>query len=68
MVLIYGILNIQATIVCKYSFHIWVLGRSFFVLNYKVFDYIKDDNTLFERQPMEKLASEEEPPPPQPAK
>ena len=37
----------------------WING-GFFVLNYKVFDYIKDDSTLFERQPMEKLVNEEE--------
>jgi glucose-1-phosphate cytidylyltransferase len=36
----------------------WING-GFFILNYKVFDYIKDDRTLFERQPMEKLAKEE---------
>ena len=37
----------------------WING-GFFILNYKVFDYIKDDSTLFERQPMEKLVNEEE--------
>ena len=36
----------------------WING-GFFILNYKVFDYIKDDHTLFERQPMEQLAKEE---------
>ena len=36
----------------------WING-GFFVLNYKVFDYIKDDSTLFEKQPVEKLAKEE---------
>ena len=36
----------------------WVNG-GFFVLNYKIFNYIENDNTLFERQPMEKLAQEE---------
>ena len=35
----------------------WING-GFFILNYKVFDYIKDDTTMFERQPMEKLANE----------
>ena len=35
----------------------WING-GFFVLNYKVFDYIQDDNTLFEKKPMEKLAKE----------
>ena len=36
----------------------WING-GFFILNYKVFDYIKGDHTLFERQPMEQLAKEE---------
>ena len=36
----------------------WING-GFFILNYKIFDYIKDDHTLFERQPMEQLAKEE---------
>ena len=36
----------------------WING-GFFILNYKVFDYIKGDRTLFERQPMEQLAKEE---------
>ena len=36
----------------------WING-GFFILNYKVFDYIKNDHTLFERQPMEQLAKEE---------
>ena len=35
----------------------WING-GFFVLNYKVFDYIQDDNTLFEKKPMEQLAKE----------
>ena len=34
----------------------WING-GFFVLNYKVFNYIKDDTTMFERQPMSKLAN-----------
>ncbi|NLI36773.1 MAG: glucose-1-phosphate cytidylyltransferase [Bacteroidales bacterium] len=37
----------------------WVNG-GFFVLNYKVFDYIKDDSTVFEKEPLEKLASDGE--------
>ena len=32
----------------------WING-GFFVLNYEVFKYIKNDSTLFEREPMEKL-------------
>ncbi len=35
----------------------WING-GFFILNNKVFDYIKDDNTLFEREPLEKLVDE----------
>ena len=35
----------------------WING-GFFVLNYKIFNYIKDGTTMFERQPMSKLANE----------
>lgn len=35
--------------------HGWING-GFFVLNYKVFDYIKEDSTIFEREPLETLA------------
>ena len=35
----------------------WISG-GFFVLSPKVFDYINDDSTLWEREPMEKLALE----------
>jgi glucose-1-phosphate cytidylyltransferase len=35
----------------------WMNG-GFFVLNYKIFDYIKNDNTIFERDPMIKLVLE----------
>ena len=35
----------------------WING-GFFVLNYKIFKYIKNDTTMFERQPMSKLANE----------
>lgn len=37
----------------------WING-GFFVMNYKVFDYIKDDSTVFEREPLEKLARDGE--------
>lgn len=37
----------------------WING-GFFVLNYKVFDYIKDDSTIFEREPLERLAQDGE--------
>ncbi len=33
----------------------WING-GFFILNYEIFKYIKKDHTLFEREPMEKLA------------
>ena len=36
----------------------WIDG-GFFILNTKVFDYIKDDNILFEREPLEKLVNNE---------
>ena len=36
----------------------WING-GFFILNYKIFDYIKDDTIMFERQPMQKLVNEE---------
>lgn len=35
----------------------WING-GFFVLEPKIFDYIDDDNTIFERDPLEKLAAE----------
>jgi len=35
----------------------WING-GFFVLNYKIFDYIKNDNTIFERDPMIRLILE----------
>ena len=35
----------------------WING-GFFVLSPKVLDYIKDDSTIWEREPMEKIASE----------
>ena len=36
----------------------WING-GFFILNYKIFSYIKNDSTLFEREPMEKLTQKE---------
>ena len=33
----------------------WING-GFFILDYRIFDYIKNDQTLFEREPMENLA------------
>lgn len=37
----------------------WING-GFFVFSPKVFDYIRDDSTVFEREPLEKLASDGE--------
>ena len=37
----------------------WING-GFFVCESKVFDYIKDDLTIWEREPMERIASEDE--------
>jgi len=37
----------------------WING-GFFVLSPKVFDYIRDDSTVFEREPLEKLADDGE--------
>ena len=34
----------------------WING-GFFILNYKVFDYIKNDNTIFEREPLENISN-----------
>ncbi len=36
---------------------IWI-NAGFFVMNRKVIDYIKDDTTLFEKEPLEKIAKE----------
>ena len=36
----------------------WING-GFFVLNYRIFKYIEDDNTFFERGPLDKLTKEE---------
>ena len=36
----------------------WI-NVGFFVLNYKIFNYIEGDNTFFERGPLEKLIKEE---------
>jgi glucose-1-phosphate cytidylyltransferase len=36
----------------------WING-GFFLLNYQIFNFIKNDNTLFEREPMDKLTQKE---------
>jgi glucose-1-phosphate cytidylyltransferase len=37
-----------------------IINGGFFVLNEKVFKYIKDDETLWEKEPLEKLAADKE--------
>jgi glucose-1-phosphate cytidylyltransferase len=37
-----------------------MINGGFFVLSPKVFDYIKDDKTIWEREPLERLAQEGE--------
>lgn len=37
-----------------------VINGGFFVLNTKVIEYIKNDSTIWEKEPMEKLAAEEQ--------
>jgi len=58
----YGLLKIENEKVVDFQEkpHIegeWVNG-GFFVLNPKVFDYIKDDSTVWEKEPMEKLTKD----------
>ena len=36
----------------------WING-GFFILNYKIFNYLENDNTFFEREPLEQLTKEE---------
>ena len=36
----------------------WING-GFFILNYKIFNYLENDKTFFEREPLEKLTKEE---------
>ena len=35
-----------------------VINAGFMVLNPEIFDYLEDDTTVFEKKPLEKLASE----------
>ena len=58
----YGLLKIENEKVVDFQEkpHVegkWVNG-GFFVLNPKVFDYIKDDSTVWEKEPMEKLTKD----------
>ena len=36
------------------------INAGFMVLNSKIFDYLKDDKSVFEKEPLEKLASQGE--------
>lgn len=58
----YGALKIENNLVQKFMEKPegdggWING-GFFILEPKVFDYIKDDSTIWEREPLEKLSSE----------
>ncbi|MEO8629776.1 MAG: glucose-1-phosphate cytidylyltransferase [Betaproteobacteria bacterium] len=60
----FGALNFEGTKVTSFEEKPqgdggWING-GFFVLSPKVFDYIADDTTIWERQPMERLAREGE--------
>ena len=60
----FGALNFEGTRVTSFEEKPqgdggWING-GFFVLSPKVFDYIADDTTIWERQPMERLASDGE--------
>ena len=37
-----------------------LINGGFFVLSNKIFEYIKDDQTIFEREPLIKLCAEKE--------
>ncbi len=58
----YGVLEIDHYLVKQFKEKpegngIWING-GFFVLSPKVIDYIKDDSTVWEKEPLEKLASD----------
>ncbi len=58
----FGALNIQETSVVSFQEKpsgdgVWISG-GFFVLSPKIFDYIADDTTIWEREPVERLSSE----------
>jgi len=58
----FGLLDIHGSKISKFSEKPsgdgnWING-GFFVLEPKVFDYLKDDSTIWERDPLEKLANE----------
>jgi len=58
----YGLLDIQGDKISKFiekpsGDGNWING-GFFVLEPKVFDYLKDDSTVWEREPLEKLSKD----------
>jgi len=58
----YGILDLDGDLVVDFKEKpplddVWVNG-GYFVLEPKIFDYIKDDNTKWENEPMKKLVAE----------
>ena len=60
----YGILKLQNEIVREFKEkplrkEVWVNG-GYFILEPKVFDYIKNDSTVWEREPLEKLVKEKQ--------
>lgn len=60
----FGELNIKNNLVIKYEEKPqakagWING-GFFVLNKKIFNYIKNDKTIFEKQPLESLSKKKE--------
>jgi glucose-1-phosphate cytidylyltransferase len=57
----FGSLNLNGDIVESFAEKIndeRYINGGFFVLDRKIFDYIDDDNTIFERKPLERLAKE----------
>lgn len=60
----FGVLNIQNEMITDFREKSvndmgWING-GFMVLNKKIFQYIKDDTTVFEREPLEQVAAEKE--------
>ena len=60
----FGYLNINKNLVTKFTEKKqtdegWING-GFFVFNKKIFEYIKDDNTFLEKEPLSKLAKKSE--------
>lgn len=60
----FGVMDLDGSLICSFREKSrndvgWING-GFMVLEPRVFDYIKDDTTIFEREPLEKLADEGE--------